>query len=140
MGFDFLILGLTMICAFMPYGYIFACTIRLQGFREARIEEQFIACFCSYVGWNERNATPNLHLFFSAHSKNPNRFLDWGFLNTCLAMTYSHMGNPHTTIGDASFHFRVRYGIGWFQRSMVTRQNWLMLRLLNVPSGIQNYL
>jgi hypothetical protein len=22
-----------------------------------------------------------------------------------LAMTYSHMGNPHTTIGDASFHF-----------------------------------
>ena len=22
----------------------------------------------------------------------------------CLAMTYSHMGKPHTTIGDASFH------------------------------------
>ena len=22
-----------------------------------------------------------------------------------LAMTYSHMGRPHTTIGDASFHF-----------------------------------
>jgi hypothetical protein len=22
-----------------------------------------------------------------------------------LAMTYSHMGKPHTTIGDASFHF-----------------------------------
>ena len=22
-----------------------------------------------------------------------------------LAMTYSHMGKPHTTIGDTSFHF-----------------------------------
>ncbi len=22
-----------------------------------------------------------------------------------LAMTYSHMGKPHTTIGDESFHF-----------------------------------
>ena len=22
-----------------------------------------------------------------------------------LAMTYSHMGKPHTTIGDASFHY-----------------------------------
>ena len=25
-------------------------------------------------------------------------------VNLCLAMTYSHMGRPHTTIGDASFH------------------------------------
>ena len=28
-----------------------------------------------------------------------------GFLFWSLAMTYSHMGIPHTTIGDASFHF-----------------------------------
>ena len=28
---------------------------------------------------------------------------DFGFRS--LAMTYSHMGIPHTTIGDASFHF-----------------------------------
>ena len=27
------------------------------------------------------------------------------FLIRSLAMTYSHMGKPHTTIGDASFHF-----------------------------------
>ncbi len=33
------------------------------------------------------------------------------------AVTYSYMGQPHTTIGDASFHFRVRDGIGWYQRS-----------------------
>jgi outer membrane receptor protein involved in Fe transport len=28
-----------------------------------------------------------------------------GFRNSILTMTYSHMGKPHTTIGDASFHF-----------------------------------
>ncbi len=27
------------------------------------------------------------------------------FLFKCLAMTYSHMGRPHTTIGDDAFHF-----------------------------------
>jgi hypothetical protein len=37
------------------------------------------------------------------NKKNP---ADWlGFLFKSLAMTYSHMGKPHTTIGDASFHF-----------------------------------
>ena len=28
-----------------------------------------------------------------------------GFSNKSLTMTYSHMGKPHTTIGDAAFHF-----------------------------------
>ena len=28
-----------------------------------------------------------------------------GFLKLNLAMTYSHMGKPHTTIGDEPFHF-----------------------------------
>ena len=28
-----------------------------------------------------------------------------GFWNLILTMTYSHMGKPHTTIGDASFHY-----------------------------------
>ena len=27
-----------------------------------------------------------------------------GFRNSILTMTYSHMGKPHTTIGDTSFH------------------------------------
>ena len=31
--------------------------------------------------------------------------IGWVFLFRSLAMTYSHMGKPHTTIGDASFHF-----------------------------------
>ncbi len=26
------------------------------------------------------------------------------FIVRCLAMTYSHMGKPHTTIGDDAFH------------------------------------
>ena len=40
----------------------------------------------------------------------------------CLAMSYFHMGRPHTIIGDEPFHGRVRNGIGWFQFSMVTRR------------------
>jgi hypothetical protein len=36
------------------------------------------------------------------------------FLNKILAVSYSHMGRPHTTIGAERFHFRVRNGIGWF--------------------------
>ena len=36
--------------------------------------------------------------------KPPPTFVDGGFYFRRLAMTYSHMGRPHTTIGDASFH------------------------------------
>ncbi len=50
-----------------------------------------------------------------SNSKNPSHVLrkerNWGFAalselkeNESLAMTYSRMGKPHTTIGDASFH------------------------------------
>ena len=45
-----------------------------------------------------------------------------GFRVKSLAMTYSHMGKPHTTIGANPFHFRVRDGIGWFQTAMVAKQ------------------
>ena len=38
--------------------------------------------------------------------KNPSRFRNWGFyFFRILAMTYSHMGKPHTTIGDEPFHY-----------------------------------
>ncbi|RMT11619.1 hypothetical protein ALP54_101622 [Pseudomonas amygdali pv. lachrymans] len=37
-------------------------------------------------------------------NKNPQRVSDEGFWNLILTMTYSHMGKPHTTIGDTSFH------------------------------------
>ncbi len=40
----------------------------------------------------------------------------------CLAVTYSHMGKPHTTIGAGRFHFRVRNGIGWFPPAIAARQ------------------
>ena len=36
--------------------------------------------------------------------KTPTCLRRWGFRNLILTMTYSHMGKPHTTIGDASFH------------------------------------
>ena len=39
-----------------------------------------------------------------------------------LAVSYSHMGRPHTTIGAERFHFRVRNGIGWFPPAMAARQ------------------
>ena len=58
--------------------------------------------------------------------KNPVAQMYHGILFRSLAMTYSHMGNPHTTIGDVTFHFRVRDGVGWFHYSMVARQTGLL--------------
>ena len=42
--------------------------------------------------------------------------------NKSLAVTYFHMGKPHTIIGAEPFHFRVRDGIGWFQLANAARQ------------------
>jgi hypothetical protein len=39
-----------------------------------------------------------------------------------LAVTYFHMGKPHTIIGAKQFHFRVRDGIGWFPLANAARQ------------------
>ena len=42
---------------------------------------------------------------FSCHkNKLPICVSRQGVWNLILTMTYSHMGKPHTTIGDASFH------------------------------------
>ncbi|KPW16619.1 hypothetical protein ALQ64_101666 [Pseudomonas cannabina] len=41
----------------------------------------------------------------SHNDKTPHRVSDEGFRNLILTMTYSHMGKPHTTIGDTSFHY-----------------------------------
>ena len=41
-----------------------------------------------------------------------------------LAMPYSHMGKPHTTIGVITFHYWVRNGIRWYRNTMVTKQIW----------------
>jgi hypothetical protein len=42
--------------------------------------------------------------FPTAQNKTPVCVSKQGFWNLILTMTYSHMGKPHTTIGDASFH------------------------------------
>ena len=43
--------------------------------------------------------------FFEHKNKIPVCVSRQGFWNLILTMTYSHMGKPHTTIGDASFHY-----------------------------------
>jgi hypothetical protein len=45
-----------------------------------------------------------------------------GVCNKSLAVTYFHMGKPHTIIGAKQFHFRVRDGIGWFPLANAARQ------------------
>ncbi len=40
----------------------------------------------------------------SQNNKTPVYVGRQGFRNLILTMTYSHMGKPHTTIGDAPFH------------------------------------
>ena len=47
------------------------------------------------------------------------------FRNKILAVSYSHMGRPHTTIGAERFHFRVRNGIGWFPLAIAARKTGL---------------
>ena len=47
------------------------------------------------------------------------------FRNKILAVSYSHMGRPHTTIGAERFHFRVRNGIGWFPFAIAARKTGL---------------
>jgi hypothetical protein len=44
------------------------------------------------------------HENFPADKTKPQLLSQLGFRNLILTMTYSHMGKPHTTIGDASFH------------------------------------
>src|SRR5690606_12642007 len=47
----------------------------------------------------------HLPLHGETAKKKPRPVSRSGFFIWCLTMTYSHMGKPHTTIGDASFHF-----------------------------------
>ena len=82
----------------------------------------------------------------SLKSKKPQAIANLRFLhfNKTLMVPYSHMGNPHTTIGVTAFHFWVRNGIRWDHSTMAIRkilddslivcsllgQIWLPLRIL----------
>ena len=63
-----------------------------------------------------------------------------GFDFKSLAVSYSHMGRPHTTIGAERFHFRVRKGIGWFPLAIAARKTglplaiWIFLTKLELSS------
>lgn len=53
-----------------------------------------------------------------------------------LAVTYSHMGKPHTTIGASAFHFWVRYGVRWDHRSIAARIIPLITFLYSAPLSL----
>ena len=53
----------------------------------------------------QKVATIDEHGTFQAPKTKPQLLSQLGFRNLILTMTYSHMGKPHTTIGDASFHY-----------------------------------
>ena len=40
-----------------------------------------------------------------------------------LAVTYFHMGRPHTIMGAKWFHYRVRNGIGWYPLAIAARKS-----------------
>ena len=41
----------------------------------------------------------------------------------CLAVSYFHMGRPHTIVGAERLHYRVRDGVGWFPLAIATKQD-----------------
>ena len=53
----------------------------------------------------------------------------------CLAVSYSHMGKPHTTIGAEHFHFRVRKGIGWFLLAIAARRNCFLGTVYSIATS-----
>ena len=61
----------------------------------------------------------------SRHNETPPRAIGPGgcFTRKCLAVSYFHMGKPHTIVGAGRFHYRVRDGIGWFPPAIATKQD-----------------
>ncbi len=55
------------------------------------------------IGSLHSHRADEIHEFL--HKTKPHLLSQMGFRNLILTMTYSHMGKPHTTIGDASFHY-----------------------------------
>ena len=58
---------------------------------------------------------------FSPKNQKPPTLSHQGFIRINLAVTYSHMGISHTTIGITAFHFWVRYGIRWVHRIIAAK-------------------
>ena len=65
---------------------------------------------------------PRARKGFPSTTKPPQPDGDGGLEMGSLALTYFHMGKPHTIIGDAAFHCCVRDGNRWFHRSMDARR------------------
>gem|GEM_PF-1840198 len=56
------------------------------------------------------------------------------------AMTYFHMGKPHTIIGAEWFHFRVRDGIGWYPNAVVAGRTGVLCRDARRCAALHNKL
>ena len=63
--------------------------------------------------------------FRSAEKTKPRSMRGSGYRDRSLAVTYFHMGRPHTIIGAGAFHYRVREGIGWYHAAMAARRKGL---------------
>src|SRR5438270_612310 len=57
-----------------------------------------------------------------AHPSGPEVRRRPGVFVAGLAVCYSATPGRHTTLGAASFHFRVRHGIGWFPLALAAGQ------------------
>lgn len=53
--------------------------------------------------------------------------LSFRFSKWSLAVTYFHMGRPHTIMGAEWFHFRVRKGIGWVTLAIAAKHKLVFL-------------
>lgn len=74
-----------------------------------KLLNHFLPTFLSYIPLNflqKKNANLSVSVLLSCSN---------------LAVTYSHMGNPHTTIGVTTFHFWVRHGFRWVYCTLAAR-------------------
>ncbi|WP_218176506.1 hypothetical protein, partial [Pseudomonas edaphica] len=79
--------------------------IRHNGFLGKSKIEAWTLALKAVAGCNRETLdTLRAHAFRPPKTK-PHLLSQMGFRNLILTMTYSHMGKPHTTIGDASFHY-----------------------------------
>lgn len=113
-----------------PAGRLQPClSLRLgpRGWRPRGLRSAASACGRTR-DWPSLNRTPSrapasrAHLQRKKRPRPENR--SGSFVHQSLAVSYFHMGRPHTIIGAERFHFRVRKGIGWFPLAMAARQTF----------------
>jgi hypothetical protein len=82
-----------------------AASCKLQAARAWEAWEGVSRSSWGFAGFIDCLLRGDNQCFFEHKNKIPVCVSRQGFRNLILTMTYSHMGKPHTTIGDASFHY-----------------------------------